>query len=313
MVKFLLWFCFFAFSNGLKDHVVQVASDGKMVLDKYLDFEEAADFEDKPGTVTTQSASVLQTTLEWCQEGVLKKNVCCHSDCDRCARGCKKNGIEDKCCYAKIKSGRKCKDWKDMECSLRGLPSKPPPEPTTPEPTTPEPTTPEPTTPEPTTPEPTTPEPTPAPGVSDMEWQLFEAIAAHRKEGYTCPGGERFAANPNKFAFNCYLWSLSRNHSEDMAKQDRTWYNENGDDDYWVAMFSVDSSVTNAEEIFQQLSKPHDGYYCREMMTKGVRIFGLGSGANSKKNYWNVYYLTGGWTRYVPDWGEECFAGRAHP
>jgi len=189
------------------------------------------------------------------------------------------------------------------------------PEPATPEPTAPEPTAPEPTAPEPAAPEPATPEPTAAPGVTDMEWQLFEVIVAHRKKGYTCPGGKEFSENPNEVVFNCQVGSFARNHSEDMAKQKRVFDNEIYYD-AWQITFAVDSSVTNAEEIFQQL----DDYNCKEMMNTGVSssgksYFSLGSGANSDKNYWTVYYNGGG--LWMPGSiedvaGEGCLEGRAY-
>jgi len=41
-----------------------------------------------------------------------------------------------------------------------------------------------------------------------------------RRQGFTCPEGQKFAPNPEAMKFDCRLWRASVLHSRDMAEQD---------------------------------------------------------------------------------------------
>lgn len=57
---------------------------------------------------------------------------------------------------------------------------------------------------------------------STEELDAFALLAKLRREGFTCPGGQRFEPNSAEFDFDCRLWRAAHEHSADMAA--RSYY-----------------------------------------------------------------------------------------
>eukprot|EP00435_Cladocopium_sp_Y103_P060641 s913_g22.t1 len=51
--------------------------------------------------------------------------------------------------------------------------------------------------------------------VNDKAWEHFGLLNDLRAEGFTCPNGASYAANPEPLKFDCRLWRAARLHSEE--------------------------------------------------------------------------------------------------
>jgi len=55
--------------------------------------------------------------------------------------------------------------------------------------------------------------------VNQLAWDNFLLLSRLRREGYTCPGGQRFPPTSGEFEFDCRLWQASYLHSKDMGER----------------------------------------------------------------------------------------------
>ena len=51
--------------------------------------------------------------------------------------------------------------------------------------------------------------------VHDKAWEHFGLLNELRAEGFTCPNGQSYAANPTPLNFDCRLWKAAKLHSEE--------------------------------------------------------------------------------------------------
>merc|ERR1712087_743625 len=134
--------------------------------------------------------------------------------------------------------------------------------------------------------------------VDDESWSHFELLNDLRKEGFRCPGGERFAANNVEMVFDCDMWRAARLHSEDMAEnnyfshtsQDGRSYSDRLDAQGVASSASAENIAAGSSTAEGALNqwKTSDGH-CRNMMNSRYTRVAIGYGFNQQsdyKHYW---------------------------
>jgi len=139
--------------------------------------------------------------------------------------------------------------------------------------------------------------------VTPTEWEHFVMINALRWSGFTCPGGHRYVPNRAPLRFDCRLWEVSRQHSEDMALDGFfSHYSRDGrspsDRARELGTTVVAENIAGGSGTAQwtldllRRSEPH----CRNMMNPAHKVMGVG---HARGGYYRHY-----WTQMFRDSGD---------
>ena len=149
--------------------------------------------------------------------------------------------------------------------------------------------------------------------VSDSAWEHFDLVNQLRAEGYTCPEGRSYEANPTPLRFDCRLWKASKLHSEDMGAQNYFSHTSLDGRSPWDRA-EAQGIRANGENIAAGRSSPSgvleqwknsDGH-CKNMMNSNFKVFAVGYASDSSsryRHYWTQMFKSSD----VSDLDTSCY------
>lgn len=149
--------------------------------------------------------------------------------------------------------------------------------------------------------------------VSDSAWEHFDLVNQLRAEGYTCPEGRSYEANPTPLRFDCRLWKASKLHSEDMGAQNYFSHTSLDGRSPWDRA-EAQGIRANGENIAAGRSSPSgvldqwknsDGH-CKNMMNSNFKVFAVGYAYDSSsryRHYWTQMFKSSD----VSDLDTSCY------